>query len=168
MAKESATFVKAGKTDVLDLFGPKIESLTSTREKAYCVIKATIPAGASVPLHSHPDAESFYVLSGEGQSLVETAHDGFVWQTLRPGDFVDVTGGAKHAWRNLSAEPFETIIIVTPKLGQFLRESGRPLSSGCASPPTPEEMQDLIERSARYGYWMASPEENAAVGISLL
>jgi hypothetical protein len=36
-----------------------------------------------------------------------------------------------------------------------------------SAPPTPEAMEQLFATAARYGYWMASPEENAAIGISL-
>jgi hypothetical protein len=34
-------------------------------------------------------------------------------------------------------------------------------------PPTPNEMQQLFSTAQRYGYWLASPDENAAIGISL-
>jgi len=63
--------VKDSKRTVLDLLdGARMELLSSSEEDAYCVIKGTIPPGVSVPLHSHRDAESFYVLSGEAQALV--------------------------------------------------------------------------------------------------
>ena len=35
------------------------------------------------------------------------------------------------------------------------------------APPTPEEMRAFFGTVAKYGYWMASPEENAAIGIRL-
>jgi len=34
--------------------------------------------------------------------------------------------------------------------------------------PTREDIERLAQITARYGYWMASPDENAAVGISLV
>jgi quercetin dioxygenase-like cupin family protein len=58
----------------------------------------------SIPLHSHGDAYSFYVLSGEAQFLLQ-GKDGLNWQTLRPGDFVQIPGDKKHAWRNVSDHP---------------------------------------------------------------
>lgn len=58
-------FVGAGKHGLLDVFGPTVEFLTSPEETAsYCVMIGTVPRGVSVPLHSHPDPESFYLLSG--------------------------------------------------------------------------------------------------------
>jgi len=65
--------VRADERTVLDLLdGARLEPLSPSREDAYCVMKGTIPPGVSVPIHSHADAESFYVLSGEAQVLVET------------------------------------------------------------------------------------------------
>ena len=119
-----------------------------------------------MPLHSHGDAESFYVLSGEAQALVET-EVGLQWQTLRPGDFIHIPGGTKHAWRNVSGEPMAALITCTTKLGRALREMGQLTSEGGKRIPTPADVQRLIEISERYGYWLGSREENAAVGIEL-
>ena len=58
---------------VLDVLGPTIEFmvLPSESEDRYCVLKGTIPPGVSVPLHSHPDDESFFLFSGSVQALVQ-------------------------------------------------------------------------------------------------
>jgi hypothetical protein len=34
------------------------------------------------------------------------------------------------------------------------------------SPPSPAELQHFVRTSERYGYWLASPEENAGASIS--
>ena len=159
--------VRADERTFLDLLdGARLEPLSPSRENAYCVMKGTIPSGVSVPLHSHADAESFYVLSGEAQALVET-EVGLQWQTLRPGDFIHIPGGTKHAWRNVSGEPMAALITCTAKLGRALREMGQLTSEGGKRIPTPADVQRLIEISERYGYWLGSREENAAVGIEL-
>ena len=159
--------VRADERTFLDLLdGAKMEPLSPSIEDAYCVMKGTIPSGVSVPLHSHADAESFYVLSGEAQALVET-EVGLQWQTLRPGDFIHIPGGTKHAWRNVSGEPMAALITCTAKLGRALREMGQLTSEGGKRIPTPADVQRLIEISERYGYWLGSREENAAVGIEL-
>ena len=75
------------------LDGARMELLSPSNEDAYCVLRGTIPPGVSVPLHSHADAESFYVLSGEAEALVQT-EGGFEWQMLRRGDFIHIF------WRN--------------------------------------------------------------------
>jgi hypothetical protein len=61
----------------------------------------------------------------------------------------------------------EALIITTPRLGRALREVGGPVN-GCERRSfTPGNMQRWREVNARYGYWMASREENAEFGISL-
>jgi hypothetical protein len=120
-----------------------------------------------VPLHSHPDAESFFVLSGAVQVLVERGTR-LEWLDVRQGDFVHVPGGAKHAFRNTSGGPVVQLIATTPRLGRFFQETGKPVSAGVSpSPPTPDDLRRFAEVAARYGHWMGSPEENAAVGITL-
>jgi quercetin dioxygenase-like cupin family protein len=158
--------VRADERTAFDLMGPSIEPLTSGKEESYSVMKGAIPPGVSVPLHSYGDAESFYVQSGEAQLLVQKG-DSLDWQTLRPGDFAQIPPDAKHAWRNVSDQPMEALIITTPRLGRVLREVGGPVS-GCERLSfRPGSMQRWREVNARYGYWIASPEENAAFGISL-
>jgi hypothetical protein len=34
-------------------------------------------------------------------------------------------------------------------------------------PPTPEELQKFVQIALRYGYWLATPEENTAAGVPL-
>jgi uncharacterized RmlC-like cupin family protein len=88
------------------VIGPIIEFLTSPEESdaLYCVMIGTIPPNVSVPLHRHHDVESFFMLSGAVQVL---SHDGenLNWLNAEKGDFVYIPGGAKHAFRNRSAEP---------------------------------------------------------------
>jgi quercetin dioxygenase-like cupin family protein len=143
-----------------------METLSPTVEEAYCVTRGTLPAGVSVPLHSHGDAESFYVLSGEAEALVQT-EGGLEWHALKPGDFIHISGGTKHAWRNVSREPMVTLITCTAKLGRALREMGQLTHEGGKRTPTPADTQRLVEISERYGYWLGNRGENAAVGISL-
>lgn len=154
---------------ILDVLGPTIEFLTSPEETdaVYCVMKGTIPPGISVPLHSHADAESFFLLSGAVQVLSQRG-DQFEWLDVKPGGFVHVPSSAKHAFRNTSNEPVVQLITTTPKIGKFFQEIGRSITPGVPSPPpTPNELQRFMQVSTNYGYWLGSPEENATVGISL-
>ena len=50
----------------VDLLGPTVELLTSPQEASidFCLLRGVIPPGVSVPLHSHPDTEDFFVISG--------------------------------------------------------------------------------------------------------
>lgn len=153
---------------VTNVLGPTIEFLTSPDEQGavYCVMKGTMPPGAVVPLHSHPDFESFWLISGAVLALSER-EGGFDWLSVRPGDFLHVPAGAKHAFRNTSKDPAVALITTTPGLARFLQEVGRPTEGGGQSPPAAEDMQRLAAAAAKYGHWLGSPEDNAAVGITL-
>ena len=152
---------------VPDVLGPTVEFLVlpSDCDGGYCVIKGAIPPGISIPLHSHPDDESFFLLSGSVQALVQR-RDGFEGVTMSAGDFRHMPQGARHAWKNQSNEPAVAIIVTTSRLGRFFLEVGRPVSADAfSSPPSPADVQHFAEVAARYHHWLASPEENADVGI---
>ena len=148
--------------EILDLLGPRIQFLTavSDNDDDYCMIRGILPAGVVVPLHSHAERETFYVLEGEIEGLCEDR-----WSTLRIGDTFNVPSGLKHAWRNTSGASASTLIVVPMRLGRFLREIGRPAET--AGIPTPADVQRFQQLALAYGYWLGSPADNAAVGISL-
>lgn len=151
----------------LDVFGPTVEFLTSPDDERndFCLLKGTIPPGGSVPLHSHGDTEDFLILSGSLEGLRHD-QDGYRWIAAKAGDYIHVPGEARHAWRNTSSEPVVNLIVTTRKMGRFFLEVGRP-ATGAPQPVTPEDLARFAAISARYGYWNATPEENAAVGIRL-
>jgi quercetin dioxygenase-like cupin family protein len=137
--------------------------MTPPDEDQFCVMRAVIPPGVVVPLHSHGDFEDFYILAGGHQVLVE-GRGGLEWRDAHAGDYVRVPGDVPHAHRNVSAEPAVDLVITTARMGRFFREVGRPVDS---PPPTPNEVARFIEVARRYGYRLATPDENAAVGIDL-
>jgi len=151
----------------VDVFGPTVEFLTSPAEEHndFCVMRGVIPPGVSVPLHSHPDTEDFIVLSGEVEALRQGSQ-GYEWVVVKAGDYVHVPSNARHAWRNVGTEPNIALMITTPKLGRFFQEVGRPVT-GAPQPVSPEELTHFLRVATAYGYWNATPEENAAVGIRL-
>jgi quercetin dioxygenase-like cupin family protein len=152
---------------VVELFGPTVEYLTSPDDEQadFCVLQGAIPPGTSVPLHAHADTEDFLILSGSIEGLrYDTA--GSTWVTARAGDYVHVPGNARHAWRNVSGESVAMLMITTKRMGRFFQEVGRPAASA-AQPPTSAELARFAAVSARYGYWNATPEENAAAGIEM-
>jgi quercetin dioxygenase-like cupin family protein len=157
-----AIVINSGCGVKFNLGGPKFELLASAEESAYWVMKGALPAQVSVPLHSHGDEESFYLISGEAQFLAPTTC-GLQWKSLRRGDFVHIPSDVKHAWRNLSTNPVEVLVVTTPKLGRYLWEIGQFVSIA----GTDGLLNKLMSLSDSYGYWMGSPQENADVGIAL-
>jgi quercetin dioxygenase-like cupin family protein len=77
---QSARIIHKGTYGLLDVFGPTVEFLTSSNEAdaIYSVILGTIPPGVSIPLHSHADVESFFMLSGTVQVL-SYVEENFKW-----------------------------------------------------------------------------------------
>jgi len=149
--------------------GTLVEFLASPDEAGadICLIRGTMPPGVAVPLHSHPDVELFYVLEGSVESF--QSRDGTPrWTTLGAGGVAAVAGNIKHAWRNSSSDPATVVMVTTSKMYKFFQEVTKPFDPDLtATPPTPDEIQELFRAAARYGYWMGSPEENRAIGLSL-
>jgi quercetin dioxygenase-like cupin family protein len=131
----------------------------SDNEGDYCVMLCTLPAGTVVPMHSHADRETFYVLSGTPTALRDN-----LWVELAPGDVLDVRDGLKHAWKNTSQAPVSMLCVTTMKMARFMQDISA--SGGDALSPE-EHAQRFLNLVLTYGYWLASPEENAAVGLGV-
>ena len=107
-------------------------------------------------MHSHADRETFYVVSGSPDAL-----NGDRWEKLGPGDVFDVRDGAKHAWRNSSQLAASMICVTTTKLTRFLQD----ISTSASTSSPEKQAQRFLELVHANGYWLASSEENAAVGL---
>jgi quercetin dioxygenase-like cupin family protein len=140
---------------------PTNEYLTevSGNEEDYCVMRCTLPVGAVVPMYSHADRETFYVVSGKLDALREGR-----WQELGPGDVFDLRDGTKHAWRNASQTAASMICVTTIKLAKFLQEISTSVDNASSQEEQARHFFKLVQTN---GYWLASPEENAAVGLDV-
>jgi len=131
------------------------------------LLEGNILPQALVPLHKHADPEIFHVLEGEIQFYVGSGKTPG-WLTARAGDVINIPGDTKHAFHNKSGKPVRTIAASGKEIYAFFREIFVPFDPSIPpAPPTPEQMQALFEAAARHGYWVASPEENAAIGLEL-
>jgi quercetin dioxygenase-like cupin family protein len=152
----------------VDVFGPTVEFLSGPDDPdaELCVMRGVVPPGVTVPLHSHDDAEDFFILSGTQQVLFRGDDHALRWYDVHPGDYVHIPGGIPHALRNVSNEPAIELLITTARLGRFFREIARP-TADLARPPTPDELVEFAAVATKYGYVLGTPDENAAVGIEL-
>jgi quercetin dioxygenase-like cupin family protein len=155
---------QAGGGEILGALGPRIQRLTalSDEDDGYCLIRSTFPAGVVVPIHSHADRETFYILDGE---LACGGIDR--WFRLADRDVFDVPGALRHGFRNLSGAPASLLFVTTMRMAGFFRDIGRPAATAPRGPPTPAGLQRFSEIAHRYGPWLGSLADNAAVGISL-
>jgi mannose-6-phosphate isomerase-like protein (cupin superfamily) len=155
--------------EAVEVMGPLVEFLTSPAadDCTPCTMRGTIPPGTVVPLHRHGDPETYLIVSGEAEGLAETPR-GLEWLPLRTGDLFHVPGDAKHAFRNRTDTAAVMLIVSTSKIGRFFREIGKPVVKGARpAPPSPSAIEQFLATAARYGYWNATPEENARIGIAL-
>jgi quercetin dioxygenase-like cupin family protein len=168
ISEQLAHLVRPDQAHTIDVLGPTIQYVTSPAETgAPCVMRGTIPPGVSIPLHSHADPETFVMLSGSVEGLVFRDKD-FEWIRLFPGDVFHVPPNAKHAWRNTGQNPAAMIIVSTSRLGRFFQELGKPVQpAASARSPSRDEIARFLQTAERYGYWNATPEENARVGIAV-
>jgi len=110
--------------------------------------------------------EACFVLSGTVEVLRDEGGEAH-WIAASPGDFIEIPSNAKHGFRNRSQHPVVQLITISSKLGRLFQEIGRPITRGARpSPPSPDELQRLVKTCERYGYWLATPEENASVGVA--
>ena len=154
---------KGNRNETLNLRGHPVQFLTalSDNDEDYCLMASNFPDGMVVPIHSHAERETFYVVEGEVQVLWEDR-----WITIGGGDVLDVPNGLKHSVRNISGAPASVLVMMPMRLGRFLREIAKPTQGVEAGAPTPEDLQRFVELANAYGYWLGGPADNEAVGIS--
>jgi quercetin dioxygenase-like cupin family protein len=155
---------KLDTSETLDVLGPSIQFLTplSDGDDDYRLIRGTIPTGIAVRIHSHAERETFFVIEGEVQAFGEDH-----WIALSAGEGIDVPGGVKHAWRNVSSTSASVLVVAPMRLGRFLRDNGRPLAEVEPGTPKAADLQRLVEVAHTYGYRLGTPADNAAAGILL-
>lgn len=74
----------------------------------FAAFEVTLPYGASPPLHSHPQDESFYVLDGEVTVWVEDEP-----RHCRTGAMAFAPGGTPHSFR-VESDTARMLVLSTP------------------------------------------------------
>ena len=150
--------------DLIDMVGARFEAIARMGEDVSdtALFRTRMAAGKLVPLHSHIDPECFYVLSGSIEVFVVDGASR--WQMIEAGRSILIANGLKHAVRNMTDQPADLIVATNNRLARYFREAGRPATPGTElSPPTPDDIQRMMQVSKAYGYWLASPAESTAV-----
>ena len=159
----------AAKTTRGRVLGVGIDFLASPENVGtdMAVVVGTMHPGMVIPLHSHPDPELIYLLDGELKVYLEEAQVS-AWKTARANELVVIPGNAKHALRAAGNDACRMLVLTRGELYDFFQELAEPEEANAPNlPPTPEQMQKTFEAAGRYRYWMASPAENAAIGLRL-
>jgi mannose-6-phosphate isomerase-like protein (cupin superfamily) len=165
-----ARLVKPDEICAYNVLGPLLEILTQPAgdDRMPCTMRGTIPPGITVPIHSHADPETYVAVSGTVEALAEETA-AMVWIEISPGDVFHVPGNAKHAFRNRSHDPSVMFIVSTEKIARFFRAIGEPVERTDLSfeAPSAEAIRNFLSTAEAFGYWNATPEENARAGIQV-
>jgi quercetin dioxygenase-like cupin family protein len=106
----------------------------------FAVFEGVLPKGASPPLHSHPQDETFYILDGEVTVWVEDQP-----RLCRPGAIVFAPGGAPHSFR-VDSDTARMLVISTPAgIERYVRALAEPAEWPWLQPP-PEGPRVSAER----------------------
>jgi oxalate decarboxylase/phosphoglucose isomerase-like protein (cupin superfamily) len=74
-----------------------------------------LPAGQGHSRHNHPGAEEIiFVISGEGEQMVEDPDGLPVTQTVAPGTTIFVPESRFHATRNTGRGPMQLFVVYSP------------------------------------------------------
>jgi quercetin dioxygenase-like cupin family protein len=108
----------------------------------YALVEFQFPHGASPPVHTHPQDESYVVL--EGNLTIQAGDERFA---LGPGGCAAVPMGVPHTFR-VDSEGARVLVLSTPAgLECFIRDGSMPAAAPTLPPPdTPRPSPDELER----------------------
>jgi quercetin dioxygenase-like cupin family protein len=97
---------------------------------AFAAFEVTLPNGASPPLHSHPQDESFYILDGEVTVWVEDEP-----RHCRTGAMAFAPGGTPHSFR-VESDTARMLVLSTPAgIEDYVRALAEPAAWPWLQPP---------------------------------
>ena len=112
----------------------------------FAVIEFLFPKGASPPLHSHPQDETFYILDGEVTVWVEDKP-----RHCRPGATAFAPSGTPHSFR-VESDTARMLVLSTPAgIEHYVRALSEPAEWPWLQPPAdgprvPAERIETVER----------------------
>lgn len=134
-------------------------------ENTLDVVIAVLPPCVFVPLHSHRGAELFFTMDGELEAYAGDENGG-EWRTVGAGELVVIPGAVRHAWNNRSNTPARVLSFAGNSIFEIIKKLAVPVDQVQAvAPPMAAFLQELQEIESKSGTWLATPEENAAVGL---
>jgi quercetin dioxygenase-like cupin family protein len=118
----------------------------------FALIEFLFPHGASPPLHTHPQDESYVVL--EGRLTIQAGDERFV---LEAGGAAVVPMGVAHTFR-VDTDTARVLVLSTPAgLERVIRDGSVPASSPTLPPrdtprPTPEELDRIFRAHGQVNF----------------
>ncbi|GLR57978.1 cupin domain-containing protein [Rhizobium indigoferae] len=125
---------------------------------SFTVIEAYTAPNAGPPPHTQTDQEAFLILEGRYEIVVgdETKHCG-------PGDFVHVSPGTLHSFRNIAETPSRLLLINFPGdlHEEFFMAIGEPVAPGTTAfpPMSAPDVPKIVATAARFGIDIPPPPQ---------
>lgn len=161
-ARRVARLVSVESSAAHDVLGTVVTPLVSNGETGehFGAFHATVPPGAGIPVHSHPDVELFFVIEGELQLLRESDGEPV---GIPAGHAGFVPAYALHGFVNAGPEEARVLITCTRGLENFLLEAGRLVGATTAQgPPSPEEIERVLAIARKHGQVFGGRAERAS------
>jgi quercetin dioxygenase-like cupin family protein len=138
---------QAGEGPAVSYLGITATFKLRARESAggISIVEFTTPPGPAPgpPAHTHPHAETFYVLDGRMVLLVGTQR-----VEVGAGGFAFAPGGVVHTFANVGSTPARFLTIFTPAgFEAFFEEVARLFQSSTGGPP---DMAQVAALAAKY------------------
>jgi quercetin dioxygenase-like cupin family protein len=154
LEQETGMKEQSERNDRVEVLGIELEWKLRRNDTVdqYCVLAATMPPGARVPLHQHPQQEAFFILEGQAEFAVENGA-GLTWRKVNPGDVINVPPDAIHGFRNEGDRNVKLLLTCQASLGKFFEEAGTPLTDNQSARTTlsPEEIQRVLTIAKKHG-----------------
>lgn len=158
--------IPAHPVEAWDVLGARLEVLVRLGEgdDDLVLLRSTIPGGASVPLHGHADPECFFVVEGRLEIFRERPVPG--WATLGPDQAAYMPPDVRHAVRNPGRAAARILMVTTVRMARFFATAGTTPEAAKPRRPGEDDLHAFLCHAAAYGYALAKPEENAAIGLT--
>lgn len=122
----------------------------------FTIVESCSAPGAGAPPHHQADAEAFLVTEGSFEFML-----GETWRRCGPGEFVYVSPGMVHAFRNPASTPSKMLIINLPggPHEHFFEAVGEPVEAETTIfPPMGQpDVAHITAEAARFGVTMLPP-----------
>lgn len=135
-----------------DLLGARflIKARCEETDGAFCVLQMEVPPGAGVPLHHHPYAEIFHVLSGKPE-FCRIQDEAEQWVLTGERETVVIPSNASYGLRNWDTHPVRLLVVATSRHQSFFAAAGFAAdSSQPPSPATEAELQRIVRIAAQH------------------
>ena len=123
---------------------------SSQTDNSFMICETELPPEANVESHSHPEAETFYILEGEFTFLVEGVNEPKI---CKKGAFVSVPPHVTHSFKNSGGKKGKIFGTMTPGGAQGLeslfRNFGVKLSNDDIIPDLNKPVEHLIQEITR-------------------